>query len=70
MQINIQLNHSKIVGNIASKHKSRDYLFGKLEKESLFFLFVFHESSRYFCMNKFFEKIVIVGNEIAQIDNR
>ena len=45
-------------------------VFRKTQKRNPYFLFVFHRASRYFYVNKFFEKIVIVGNEIVQIDNR
>lgn len=53
-----------------SVYKSRDYEYRKIQKVNPYFLFVFHIGSRYFYVNKFFEKIVIVGNEIVQIDNR
>ena len=67
---NVGLKHSKEVVNTLSVHKSRDYLYRKTQKRNPYFLFVFHRGSRYFYVNKFFGKIVIVGNEIVQIDNR
>lgn len=67
---NIGLKCSKEVVDTLSVHKSRDYKYRKIQKVNPYFLFVFHIGSRYFCVNKIFEKIVIVGNEIVQIDNR
>ena len=67
---NVGLICSKEVVDTLSVHKSRDYLHMKTQKRNPYFLFIFHKGSRYFCVNRFFEKIVIVGNEIVQIDNR
>lgn len=67
---NVELKCSKEVVDTLSVHKSRDYLCRKTQKRNPYFLFVFHRGSRYFYVNKFFEKIVIVSNEIVQIDNR
>lgn len=53
-----------------SVYKSRDYEYRKIQKANPYFLFVFHIGSRYFCVNKIFEKIVIVGTWKVQIDTR
>ena len=63
---NVGLNHGEEIVNTLSVHKSRDYLHGKTRKRNSYFLFVFHNGSRYFYVNKIVEKIVIVGNEIVQ----
>lgn len=67
---NIGSKCSKEVVDTLSVHKSRDYLHRKTQKRNPYFLYASHMGSRYFYVNKIFEKIVIVGNEIVQIDNR